>query len=258
MLFNGEIMNLRKTLIAASLTAMSASISMAAEPLMAAGKAQSSPQEATDLIAKLMSQRGNHGLVADHGFALASEHPGVVGTRIHRVNHTFKNVRIWNSESVVVTNDAGSIVSESISDRRQGLGQGQSFAGKAGVNFDVRPTISGKQATDLVVNKLAPNGTHIVAPKAELIIYPVMKTARIVSAVNKPEAALNALDLQEVVDHYELAYFVQTRMTNNGRPNLNDSIVSATDGHLIKQWSAMHTVVGTGHSQYNGDVPINT
>ena len=198
-------MNLRMTLIAASLATMSAGIALAAEPLMATGKAQSSPQQATDLIAKLMAQRSNQGLVADHGFALASEHPGVVGTRIHRVNHTFKNVRVWNSESVVVTNDAGTILSESISERRQGLGQGQSFAGRAGVNFDVRPTISGKQATDLVVNKLAPSGTHIVAPKAELIIYPVMKTVRIASAVNKAESALNAMDLQEVLDHYELA-----------------------------------------------------
>ncbi|MFC6519928.1 M4 family metallopeptidase [Undibacterium arcticum] len=207
-----------------------------------------------------MSQRGNHGLVADHGFVVASEHPGVVGTKIHRVNHTFKNVRVWSSESVVVTNDAGSIVSESISERRQGLGLGlgQSFAGKAGTDIDVNPRISGKQATDLVVSKLAPTGTHIVPPKAELIIYPVMKTVRVASAVNKAEAALNAMDLEEVVDHYELAYFVQTRMTSNGRPNLNDSIVSATDGHLIKQWSAMHTVVGVGHSEYNGDVPINT
>lgn len=137
-------MNLRKTLIAASLAAMSINISMAAEPMMAAGKAQSSPLEAADLIARLMSQRGNHGLIADHGFALASEHPGVVGTKVHRVNHMFKNVRVWNSESVVVTNDAGSIISESISERRHGLGQGQSFAGKAGVNFDVNPAISGK------------------------------------------------------------------------------------------------------------------
>ncbi|MFC6519929.1 hypothetical protein ACFQAT_09230 [Undibacterium arcticum] len=44
-------MNLRKTLIAASLAAMSAGIAMAAEPLMAAGQAQSSPQETASLIA---------------------------------------------------------------------------------------------------------------------------------------------------------------------------------------------------------------
>ena len=39
--------------------------------------------------------------------------------------------------------------------------------------------------------------------------------------------SLNALDVQEVVDHYELAYLVHTRMVVGERPVYHDTVVSA-------------------------------
>jgi Zn-dependent metalloprotease len=41
-------------------------------------------------------------------------------------------------------------------------------------------------------------------------------------------------------------------------PYYHDTVISATDGHVIKQWKTLKTVAGTGYSQYNGTVPIST
>jgi Zn-dependent metalloprotease len=242
-------MNFRKTLIAATIAALPliAAGNALATPMMGAPVAQS-PQAKAALVAKLSAQRGNHGLSADHGFAVASQHPGVAGTHISRVDHTFKGVRVFSSESVVVSNNNGDIVSESRAARNKSLNAA----------FNVSPAVSAKAVMDQVVKAVAPNGVHAVAPSAELIIFPVMKTVRLASAGNKRDDQLNAVDLAEVVDSMELAYLVKTRMANGNTPVHHDTIVSARDGRILDQWSMLQTVIGSGASQYNGNVPLNT
>src|SRR5471030_1837915 len=119
-------MNLRKTLLAASIVAalpmMASNAAQAAAQLMSAPVAQASPQESAGLVSKLTALDNQRGLSADHSFRIASQHPGVVGEKITRANHTFKGLRVFGSESVVVTNSTGDVVSESVSDRRSGLG----------------------------------------------------------------------------------------------------------------------------------------
>ena len=243
-------MDFRKTLMAASIAACPLMMCAAAgaAPLMG-GPSVQSPQENASLIGQLMSQRGKYGLDSRHGFTLAKQHPGVDGTVISRADHTFKGVRVFGSESVVVTGPHNSIVSESVADRRSGLGR---------KDVNVAPGISARVAIDGVVKSVAANGAPIDPPSAELIIYPLMKEVRIAAAVNKAEADLNATDLESVVDSYQLAYLVRTRMANGNKPVFHDTIVSAADGSVIDQWSMLQTVVGTGISQYNGAVPINT
>ncbi|MDB5917007.1 MAG: Peptidase family protein [Massilia sp.] len=243
-------MNFRKTLLAASIAAfplMMCGVATAGN-LMGGPTVQSS-QDNASLIGQLMSQRGKYGLDSRHGFTLAKQHPGVDGTVISRADHSFKGVRVFGSESVVVTGPHGSIISESVADRRAGLSQ---------KDVNVAPGISAKAAIDVVVERTAPKGKGIEPPFAELIIYPVMKEVRIPSAVNKAEADLNATDLESVVDSYQLAYLVHTRMISGNKPVFHDTVVSAADGSVIDQWSMVQTVVGTGKSQYNGSVPINT
>jgi Zn-dependent metalloprotease len=254
-------MNLRKTLIAASIAALPLMMTTeaAAGPMMAAPVAQS-PQEAASLMAKLAATRAAHGLDSDHGFAVESQHPGVIGTKISRAAHTYKGVKVFQSESVVVTNDAGDVLSESISDRRAGLGNGNSVArsrAKAGA-LNVTPALSASAAIDKVVNVVGPNAVHVHAPRAELIIYPIVTSVRVASAVNKTDAQLNALDLVDEVTGYELAYLVHTRMAAGTKPVYHDTVISAVDGRVLRQWNMVQTVVGTGNSQYNGAVPINT
>ncbi len=255
-------MNLRRTLMAASIAAlplMMCAQAMAAGPMMAAPAAQS-PQENAALVAKLAATRSKHGLDSDHGFAIVAQHPGVIGTKISRVAHTYKGVKVFESESVVVTNDAGDVVSESISDRRSGLGNGPSVAksrGKA-ANLNVTPALPASAAIDLVVQAVGPNAVHVHAPRAELIIYPTVTSVRVASAANKTDAQLNAMDLVDEVTGYELAYLVQTRMAAGTKPIYYDTVVSAADGRVLKQWKALQNVIGTGNSQYNGAVPIST
>ncbi|MBI3229499.1 MAG: M4 family metallopeptidase [Burkholderiales bacterium] len=256
-------MKLRLSLLAASL-AIAVSPALAQKsPLMAGPTAIASPQQKSNLVSQLVA---SHGLDANHSYSLTKEHPGVAGTKIVRLNHTFKGIPVWQSESVVVLNADGKVVSEAVTDRRQALTKaaGNTLAAGAGAGAgagsepNTEAKISAQQAIDIAVQKLAPNGTYIVAPEASLVLFPITTKRRTLAAQGKAEKALNALDLETVVNGYELAYVVKTRMTANDRPVLWDSIISAVDGHLIQQISAMHTVVGTGHSQYNGDVPINT
>ncbi len=255
-------MNLRKTLLAASIAAIPlamASQVVSAASMMAAPVAVASSQETASLLAKLAGNKDKFGLDADHGFKANKRHPGVDGTVVNRVDHTYKGVRIYQSESVVVTDNAGNIISESISDRRAGLGNGNSnkFKDKT-ANFKIDPPLSAQSVIDLVAKGVAPNGVHTEAPQAELVVYPIMETRRVASAVNKAESQLNALDLEDVVTGYELAYVVKTRMASGGKMVHRDSIVSANDGRVLAQWDALQTVVGVGNSQYNGQVPIQT
>ncbi|MES3022374.1 MAG: M4 family metallopeptidase [Pseudomonadota bacterium] len=256
-------MTLRKTVLAAAISALPLLVcgqAMAAGPMMAGPAAQNSPQENANLVAKLSAGREKHGLDANHGFAVRAKQPGVVGQTISRVNHTFKGVRVFLSESVIVTDNAGQIMSESISDRRSGLGNGasnKSLRAKTAA-FDVTAKLTGKAAIDSVARAVAPNGKHLETPAAELIVYPLVTMVRTAGAANKSVAQLNALDLVEQVTGYELAYLVQTRMANGNTPVFHDTIVSAIDGRVLKQWKNLKTVVGTGLSQYNGSVPVST
>jgi Zn-dependent metalloprotease len=256
-------MNFRKTLIAASIAAipmMMCAEAMAAQQMMGAPVAFDAMERAS-LVGKLKAGHDKHGLDNDHGYAVDAEHPGVAGTRITRLAHTYKGVRVFHSESVLVTNSAGKIVSESVSDRRKGLGYGAAAAKMGGrySSFNTQPSISAAAAINTVVATNPAGATHAVRPSAELIVYPVVTQVRLPSAANKIDSQLNATDVEDQVTGYELAYLVQTRMVVGGtHPYYYDTVVSATDGHVIKQWKTLKTVVGTGNSQYNGAVPINT
>jgi Zn-dependent metalloprotease len=257
-----------RKLLAASIGAVSC---LAAAPLLAAQSSTmmsapmaATPQATAGIVAQLEARRAERGLDARHGFAVLVQHPGMNGTQIARVNHTWKGVPIFGSESVVVLDPNGRIQSESSSERRSGLGKnagaaaGAPAAGAPADDFSVTPAISSKQAIDAALASIGAKATHVTPPSAQLIIYPVLRTERTIAARDKPEYELNALDVEDVVDRYELAYLVRTRMHADEKPVYHDTVVSARDGSILDQWSMLQTVVGVGKSQYNGDVPINT
>ncbi|WP_028102584.1 M4 family metallopeptidase [Pseudoduganella violaceinigra] len=240
-------MEIRKTLIAAAIAMVAAQAGAA--PSMMASPVAFSAQEKTRLVSTLNGELGKHGLDADHGYAIASQHPGEHGKAISRLNHTYKGVRIFESETVVVTDEGGNIVSESIGDRRQGL---------SGKRFSVKPKLGDQDAIAKGTMNIPLAKTGANPSSAELVIYPVMKTVRVAGAEGKAEDQLNAVDVRDVVSGYELAYHVKTRAMDRGNPVFYDTIVSANNGRVLEQWNMVQSVVGTGHSQYNGDVPINT
>ncbi|MGO4380437.1 M4 family metallopeptidase [Pseudoduganella sp. RAF19] len=254
-------MKLQKSILAAAIAALPFACAFAQalpDSLMSAPGQALTDADKANILDKLNNRRGAAGLDSDHSYKITSQHPGTHGQRITRAAHTWRGLRVFGSDSVIVSDQNGDIVSESASNRREGLDA--SRAAKAGGKGapDTTPTVSADEAIDLVVKRVAPNGTHRWKPEAELLIWPVMKQVRLPSAGNKSDAQLNAVDVEDVVDHYELAYLVKTRMVNNKQLVYRDTVVSALTGVTIKQWDALETVTGTGHSQYNGDVPIQT
>jgi Zn-dependent metalloprotease len=247
-------MKIRTSLFAVLLAALPA----AATPLMSLAVMQS-PEQSAALVAVLAAARASHGLDADHNFVLGKQHPGAQGTQVTRFEHTYKGVRVFGSESVVVSDAAGKIVSESTSERRQNLGRGSANRlGAATADFSVRPAIATKAAIDAALASLPAGAIHVTPPSAELIVYPIIEVERLPGAVNKSDDELNALDVEDVVAGYELSYLVHTRMSVGDRPLYHDTVVSALDGRILSQWNMLQTVVGIGNSQYNGVVPIST
>ena len=257
-------MPLRQSLLAATVAALPLLVSHGAGaapqvspgPMMAGPMAQS-PQAAATLQAALNALRAKYGLDEDHGFRLTAQHPGMDGTQVSRFAHTYKGVRIFQSESVVVSNVAATILNESASDRRSGLGKGSKLGGHF-ANFDVTPAVGADTAIALVLRTVAREPEHVARPNAELIVYPIMQQVRIAEAANKDESELNAMDLVDEVTGYELAWLVKTRLVVGGRPVYRDTIISARDGHVIKEWNALKTEIGVGNSQYSGQVPLST
>jgi Zn-dependent metalloprotease len=230
----------------------------AASPATMSPPVAASAQASAALLAQLEARRAERGLDARHGFAIVSQHPGVQGTQVTRVAHTYKGVRIFGAESVVVTGAGGRIQSEAASERRLALVKPAGPGIAPGGDFSVVPAISPQAAIGVALASLGVEARHVVAPSAELIVYPVMRSDRVTSARDKPEQELNALDVEDVVDHVELAYLVHTRMHAGDKPLYHDTVVSARDGRILDQWNMLQTVVGVGKSQYNGEVPINT
>ena len=259
----GVTMNHRKKLIAAALAGfplMPCNAAMAAAPMMGS-PLLAAPAQPAELVIGMADANDKRGLDRDHGHVVASRHPGVAGTRITRLQHTYKGVRVFQSETVLVTNEAGKIVSESVADHRSSLGYGASSiaAGGAYASFSVRPSIAPARAAALALASIFPAGVYSAKPGVELIVFPVVDAVRAAAAANKVDSELNALDLEPQVTGYALAYLVQSRMVvGANQPVHVDTIVSAADGQVLKQWKSLQTVLGSGNSQYNGSVPIST
>ncbi len=236
-------MMLRKTMIAAAIALCAQSGFAAALPA----------QANASLMAELAHERAGKGLDSDHGYVINRQHPGQQDKVITRLNHTYKGIRIFESEAVVVSDNRGHIISQTMADRRAGVA-------KSGI-ANKKASISSKAAIEAAVRSVGGAAAHVSAPSAETIIYPVMKSQRVPAAANKAEEALNATDLEDVVDGYRLAYLVETRMDRGGRPVYHNTIVDAANGAILDQWSMVHTAtpaIGVGKSQYNGTVPVAT
>src|SRR4051812_10785415 len=148
---------------------MAQATAQAPAQLMSAPVAITTPQESAGLVARLKALDNQQALSTDYSFRISSQHPGVVGQKITRAQHTYKGLRVLGSESVVVTTAAGEIVSVSITDRRPGLAPSAVTPGGAASAVavtppDITPTISSDDAIRLAVQAIAPRGTHRWAP----------------------------------------------------------------------------------------------
>jgi Zn-dependent metalloprotease len=229
-------MNLQRTLIAAAIA-------------LAATQAYAGSVNTDNVVNALNAERVKNGLDNNLSYAKGVEYPGPEGLKVSRLNHTYKGIRIFGSESVVTTDARGSIVSQSHSERRDKI----SMSG-----LSTTPAINANAAVKAAVASLGGADKHVVAPKAEIIFYPIVKRQRVAGAVNKKEDELNALDVEDVVEGYKLAYLVETRASKGNKLVYFNTVIDAASGAVLDQWSMLHNVVGTGYSQYNGTVPIQT
>jgi Zn-dependent metalloprotease len=235
------------------------------------------PQQNATLVARLaaLDQARNLAPARGYSFRISAHHPGATGQQITRAQHTYQGLRVFGSESVVVTDRGGAIVSVSVTDRRPGSGPNTPTLAAAPI--DIKPALSPQQAIDVAVRSTAGSASagaeHRWPPTAELLLYPIVGTARTAAATAKSETELNALDVEEVVERYELAYYVKTRMARRAptphlqpqsqshlQPLYYDTIVNARTGAIIDQWQALQTAAGSGvgNSQYNGVVALST
>jgi Zn-dependent metalloprotease len=236
-------------------------------PIRAAGSAltvtRGQPPDDYQLKATLETANLKYGLDPDHGFRMTARHPGGGGAWVTRYAHTYKGVRVFGSESVVVTDGAGKVVSETVSDLRQGLGQGPTagaalLAG-AYLQFSVTPRIAQQDAL-AVAQRSAPLRVvrEAAPPSAELVVYPLIQRMRAAVGARQGAAGPNAADVVARVTGYELAWLVHTRPVGVAGPLFRDTIVSAVDGHVIAQWNALQSIAGVGYSQYYGHVQLST
>ena len=148
-------MKINMTPVAAAICALALTAgagALAASPMMGA-PGSADVQAAQALVAKLAAQRTSQGLDADH--RLSSSPTSTRASKAPRWRapaHTYKGVRVFGSESVVVINAAGQILSESVSDRRLYLGRGPANKlGAATASFSVKPAITPQAAIAVAV-----------------------------------------------------------------------------------------------------------
>ncbi|MFS2021821.1 M4 family peptidase, partial [Massilia sp. CT11-108] len=91
--------------------------------------------------------------------------------------HTYKNLRIFGFESVLVLDANGKLLSESDSEQRANFVKAD--AAGPGSDFSVVPAISSKAAIDAALASLGASARHETPPSAELIIWPAMRTERV-------------------------------------------------------------------------------
>ena len=169
-------MTLRKTMIAAAIALCAQSAFAAAMPA----------QAKASLMAELAHERAGKGLDNDHGYVINRQNPGQQDKVITRLNHTYKGIRIFESEAVVVSDNRGRIISQSLADRRAGVA-------KSGV-ANKKAAIGSQAAINAAIRSVGGAAAHDVAPSAETIIYPVMKTQRVAAAANplQPDQRVDA------------------------------------------------------------------
>lgn len=77
------------------------SLPLHAAPTMSPPTTLSAKTKAS-VLGQLAGQRQAKGLDPDHHYKLTAQHPGANGTQVLRAAHTYKGLRVFGSESVVV------------------------------------------------------------------------------------------------------------------------------------------------------------
>jgi Zn-dependent metalloprotease len=159
------------------------------------------------------------GLDRNAGFATKNVFEEATGEAHVRMNQFYKGVRVFEGETIV--------------HMKGGAITGRTDALVRGLNLNVTPTLGASEAMAAAHQSLAPKGAYASTPTSELVV----------ATVGQPT----------------LAYHIHTELENGAEETSHtDFLVDAHSGAILEQWSTLHTVTGTGNSQYSGTVAINT
>ena len=211
-----------------------------------------SPQETLRVNSaadRLHANRTQLGLDADHAFNLRTSHSDDLGqTHGHFTQH-YKGVRVWGGDAITHMD-------------RDGAELPLTNALHKNIFLNVTPSLEAGEALAVAQTELAPKGAFAYAPTTELVVFP-----HEVDVVTRPAGrqALDqeptATDVTRQVVRFALAYHVHTELENDlDGIRHTDYIVDAHTGAILKKWNTLHTTAatGTGNSQYNGVVTLNT
>jgi Zn-dependent metalloprotease len=196
---------------------------------------------------RLLAQRSQLGLDADHAFTLRSSHADELGqTHGHFAQH-YKGVRVFGGDAITHAN-------------ARGVELPLTNALHKNINLNVTPSLNGAEVLAIVHQHMNPQGSYTYEPTAELVVFPATST-RIVRPRGRTDQELDATMVQTDVVRFHLAYHVQTVLLSKADNFAkHDFIVDAHTGAILQQWDSLETTAatGTGNSQYNGTVSIQT
>jgi Zn-dependent metalloprotease len=192
---------------------------------------------------KLMSMRASLGLDETHSFARKNVHMDEKGQTHARFQQRFNGLRVWGGEVITHTDAEGTELPMTRSLH-------------SGIQINAVPAMSSEDALATAHFDLLPKGAYVRAPQTELVIYPETRLARRAGV-----AGDDATAFENRVVRYRLAYHVHTELQNGAAETKHtDYLIDAHTGAVIKNWSSLNTagVVGTGKSQWYGNVNLNT
>ena len=103
------------------------------------------------------------------------------------------------------------------------------------------PSLTQAQVLEIAHNDLRPTGPYAHARTAELVVYPQIIDQVRENPMRGLQGELNALDIEEVVSGYTLAYHVHTELENGEQETRHtDYIISAHTGEILKPVSYTH------------------
>jgi Zn-dependent metalloprotease len=217
-----------------------ASLSSAASPPPSSELALQSQQRLTGMRERL-------GLDENHSFQLQSQAQDARGQTHIRFRQLYHGIRIWGGE--VITHI-----------KADGTELPPTSALKQEIKVDIEPKLSTAEVLAVVKIDLAPRSDFAYKPMVELVVYPEKESRVLSRKALVAENKLNAEDFVTEVKGYQLAYYVHTELESPGDTRHTDYLVNAQTGAIIEKWDSLLTsaAIGTGKSQYNGTVKLNT
>jgi len=196
---------------------------------------------------RLTEMREALGLDENHSFQMLSLEQDSLGQSHMRFQQLYHGLRIWGGEVITHTTAKGEELPPT-------------SALKQDIKVDIKPKLSFADVLAVVNTDLAPRFDFAYKPTVELVVYPEIANRVLPRKALVPESMLNAEDFIPEVKSYQLAYHIHTELESPGDTRHTDYLVNANTGKIIEKWDSLLSLntIGTGKSQYNGTVNLNT